>query len=102
MPFRQKRSSSPAILVRAYRRKTERAEYRFDFLVGNVRAHHTENLRAGHAYLFWCALSRIWINDARQQLPSGKLQNQFRATPRGDLRHLWIGAAAESCGCFRV
>ena len=74
-PRGEKRTLRATILVDSNGSEAERAEARFYFLVGHVRAHNTENFRARHADLFRRALSWININDAGKEFAASKLQN---------------------------
>src|ERR1700686_910964 len=101
-PRGEERAFRAAVLIDSNGSETERAETRFDFLVGNVRAHDAENFGARHADFFRGALARININNASEQFAAGKLQNQFSSAARGELGHFRIGAAAEARGSFGV
>ncbi len=76
-PCGEQRAFGAAILVDANGRESQRAESRLDFLVGNVRTHHAKNLGTRDANFLRRALARINIDDASEQFPAGKLQDQF-------------------------
>ena len=97
LPRCEERAGRAALRVHTNRRESERAENRFDFLVGYVRAHHPKQLGAPERDFFRSALAGVDVNHAGEQLARRKLENQLGAAARGDFGHFGVRAAAEAC-----
>ncbi len=82
--------------------ESERGQNFFDVAIGNVRAHHAQELLAREADFRGRLAARIHVHDARENFSAAQLLDQFRGAARSQLRHFRIGAALEAVGRFRA
>ncbi len=101
-PRGEQRAFRAAIFADSNGSKAQRAENRFDLLVGYVGTHHAKKLRARQLDFLWRAFAGIDIDDASKQFAASELQDEFGGAARGEFGRFGIGAAAEARGGFGV